>query len=667
MTGYEVADLAASVMANFLTALTVFLALACGEPARLERGDSAASVLTAERNRTAAKALDFGDRRAFEDAERGLIAAADPAKVAYPDIGGAGRHLSDWAFLEGEAPPTVHPSLWRQAQLNNRAGLYRVVPGIHQLRGFDLANMTLIDGESGWIVVDPLTTIATARDAIAFARKHLGDRPVSAVLYTHSHGDHFGGASGVLDTEDAVARGVPIVAPAGFMEAALKENLMAGPAMLRRAMLVYGRSIEIGPEGNVGIGLGKALAMGAVSMMPPTRTVERTGERFEIDGVSFEFQLANGSEAPSEFTFYLPRHKAFCGAEVVSMNMHNVYTLRGARVRDALAWSDYIDEALRRFSGAEVYFGSHHWPVWGRSEVVDFLEGQRDLYKYIHDQTIRLANQGMTPREIAEAIVLPPALAGRFDLRGYYGSVRQNVKAVYDFYFGWYDGNPANLDPLPPEQAAHRWVELAGGRDAMLAHAQEAYDAGEYRWAAEVLDRLVFSAPDAPAPRTLLASTYRQLAYVSESTQWRNSYLAAAQELEQGPPEISSDVLRSQRGVLITTPVDAFFQAMAVAVHGERAAESDVALGVVFTDLGERYRLAVRNGVLHHRPWAEGENVDATLEITRKIFLDLLVGDVGLTDMLTSDDIALTGSRIDTLRFLSLFSLPAGAFPIVTP
>lgn len=643
------------------------LALACGEPAPLERGESAASAATAERNRAAAAALDFGDRRAFEDAERGLVAAADPAEVTYPNMGDAKRRLSDWSFLEGDAPPTVHPSLWRQAQLNNRAGLYRVVPGIHQLRGFDLANMTLIDGESGWIVVDPLTSVPTARDALAFARRHLGDRPVSAVLYTHSHADHFGGVLGVLDAEDAAARGVPIVAPAGFLEAATKENLMAGPAMFRRATLVYGRGIEIGPEGNVGIGLGKALAMGEASLLPPTRTVERTGERFEIDGVPFEFQLANGSEAPSEFTFYLPRQKAFCGAEVVSMNMHNVYTLRGARVRDALGWSDYIDEALRRFPEAEVYFGSHHWPVWGRGAVASFLEGQRDLYKYIHDQTIRLANQGLTPREIAEVLVLPPALAGRFDLRGYYGSVRHNVKAVYDFYFGWYDGNPANLDPLPPEQAGRRWVELAGGPEAMLAHAREAFDAGEYRWAAEVLDRLVFADPDASAPRVLLAATYRQLGYASESTQWRNSYLVAARELEQGPPDTPPDLLRSQRGVMLNTPVDAFFEAMAVALDGERAAESDVVLGVVFADLGERYRLEVRNGVLHHRPWADGEEADATLEITRQMFVDLITRAVGVRETLTSDDIALSGSRIDALRFFRLFSLPTRAFPIVTP
>ena len=642
--------------------------VSCGlEPVPLAPSGTDATATTALRNQRVAEGLDLGDRSAFEDAERGLVAAADPAEVAYPNGADPARRLSEFAFLEGEAPDTVNPSLWRQAQLNNRAGLYEVVPGIHQLRGFDLANMTLIDGEEGWIVVDPLTAEATARDALAFARRHLGDRPVTAVVFTHSHADHFGGVLGVVSAEEAAARGVPIVAPVGFIDAATRENLLAGPAMLRRVGFVYGRSVEPGPEGNVGIGLGKALAVGASGVLPPTLEVDETGETLVLDGVPFVFQLALASEAPAEFMFYLPQQRAFCGAEVVSMNMHNLYTLRGAKVRDALAWSGYIDEAIRLFPDAEVYFGSHHWPVWGHEAVVDFLKGQRDLYKYIHDQTLRLANQGLTPREIAEEIELPESLARRFDLRGYYGSLKHNAKAVYQFYFGWYDGNPAHLDPLPPEEAARRYVALAGGPAPLLAAAQEAHDAGEYRWAAELLDHLVFADPANREARRLLAASSRQLAYVAESTQWRNSYLVAAHELETGPPDGGRELARNQRGVLMNTPLEAFFEAMAVNLDGPRAAESELTINVVFTDLGESFVLDVENGVLHHRRAPPSPDANATLEITHGLFVDLILRNVGVRETLFSDELSLGGSRLDAVRFFRLFSPASGDFPIVTP
>jgi alkyl sulfatase BDS1-like metallo-beta-lactamase superfamily hydrolase len=642
--------------------------VSCGqETVRLEPTGTDATTFTAERNRRVASSLDLADRRAFADAERGLVAAADPQEVSYPNGDDPARTLAEFAFLEGEAPDTVNPSLWRQARLNNRAGLYEVAPGIHQLRGFDLANMTLIDGQKGWIVVDPLTTEATARDALAFARRHLGDKAVTAVIFTHSHADHFGGVLGVLSAEEAAERGVPIVAPVGFLDAATRENLMAGPAMIRRVGFVYGRSLGLGPQGNVGIGLGKALGVGKAGVLPPTREVTATGETLTLDGVPFVFQLALGSEAPAEFTFYLPQQHAFCGAEVVSMNMHNVYTLRGAKVRDALAWSDYIDEAIGLFPEAEVYFGSHHWPVWGREGIVDFLKGQRDLYKYIHDQTLRLANQGLTPREIAEELELPEALTRRFDLRGYYGSVRHNAKAVYQFYFGWYDGNPAHLDPLPPEEAARRYVALAGGASALLASAQQSYDAGDYRWVAELLNHLVFAEPGHTEARQLLAASYRQLGYAAESTQWRNSYLVAAHELETGPPRGAGALARNQRAVLMNTPVEAFFDAMAVNLDGPKAAEAELALNVVFSDLGESFVLDVENGVLHHRRGGPSPDADATLEITHGLFVDLIIRNVGVRETLFSDELSLSGSRLDAVRFFRLFSPAEGSFAIVTP
>ncbi len=646
--------------------LALLLLTACDGPAP-PPSHSEASATTASRNRAVAAQLELADPVSFERMKRGLVAAPDPADVHYPVLGGTSRTLADFAFLEGEAPDTVHPSLWRQARLNNHAGLYRVTEGIYQLRGFDLANMTLIESDHGWIVVDPLTTSETSRDALAFARKHLGDKPVTAILYTHSHADHFGGVLGVISPEEARARNIPIVAPQGFIEASTKENMVAGPAMLRRVGFVYGHRLEPGPTGHVGIGLGKYLGSGVAGILSPTQTIEQTGESVVIDGVRFVFQMALGSEAPSEFMFYLPDHRAFCGAEVVSMTMHNVYTLRGAKVRDAQAWGGFIDEALDLFPEAEVYFGSHHWPVWGEEEVRGYLAGQRDLYRYLHDQTLRMANQGMTPQEIAEAMVLPESLTERFDLRGYYGSIKHNVKAVYAFYFGWYDGNPAHIDPLPRSAAASRYVDIAGGPAEMLARGQESYDAGEYRWAAEILNHLVFADEDNRAARRLLAETYRQLAYQSESTQWRNSYLIAAVELEEGVVEGPGLADRASETILANTPLENFFDTLAVSLDGLAAADSERSINVTFTDVGQSFVLEITNGVLHHRERPPSPDADATLELTHALFLRMLSGDASPREILTSDEISLDGSVIDTVRFFSLIRPASGNFPVVTP
>ncbi len=649
----------------FVAATTLALAACGAQPPAAPVGE--ASGTTAERNADVAAFLDLDDPVSFERAERGLVAAAPPGEVVYPNLSGEERRLADWAFLEGDAPATVNPSLWRQARLNNRAGLYEVTEGVYQLRGFDLANMSLIEGETGWIVVDPLTTEETARDALAFARTHLGDKPVTAILYTHSHADHFGGVLGVATPEEVAEREIPVIAPAGFLEASISENLVAGPAMLRRVVFVYGHGLDPSPTGNVGIGLGKALAAGVAGILPPNRTVTETGETLVIDGVTFEFQMALGSEAPSEFMFYLPEKKAFCGAEVVSQTMHNVYTLRGAKVRDALAWGDYIDEAMQLFPDADVYFGSHHWPVWGRAEVAAHLAGQRDLYRYIHDQTIRLANQGMTPQEIAETIELPDSLAKRFDLRGYYGSVKHNVKAVYTFYFGWYDGNPAHLDPLPRSAAAERYVELAGGATALLDRARQSHDAGEYRWAAEILNHLVFAEPGNRQATTLLAQTYRQLGFQAESTQWRNSYLVAAQELEQGFAEGPGLAERASPAMLASTPLENFLDVLTVSLDGPAAAEQDLTIGIRFTDIGRAFTLEISNGVLHHREQEPPAAADATLEITHVLFLRLLMGRASAVEVLRSDEVGLEGSTLDAIRFFRLLSPASGNFPIVTP
>ncbi|MGH8454851.1 MAG: alkyl/aryl-sulfatase, partial [Nevskiales bacterium] len=471
-------------IAIFLLASVLSIALsACGKPAydadADEQGHTAATAATKEVNAKVLEELDFSDRQDFEDAKRGLIASDPDLKIAGPEETPV-WDMPSYAFIKGEAPDSVNPSLWRQAQLNNIHGLFKVGDGIYQLRGYDVSNMSIIEGATGWIIVDPLTAQETAARAIAFARQHLGNKPIVAVIFTHSHVDHFGGVLSVIGAEQAKQQKVRVIVPTGFMEEATSENVLAGVTMLRRSMFMYGKRLAHTPRGHVDTGLGKGPAYGSFGILAPTELIDHTPQELTIDGLRFVFQNTPASEAPAEMTFYLPARKAFCGAEVVSHNLHNLYTLRGAKVRDALKWSSYIDEAIRLFGDVEVYFGSHQWPVWGNERVLAFLESQRDTYKFIHDQTLHLALQGYTSREIAEQIELPPVLRKTFSSRGYYGTVRHNAKAVYQFYFGWYDANPANLNPLPPEDAGKKYVEFMGGADAVLEKAQASFDQGEY-------------------------------------------------------------------------------------------------------------------------------------------------------------------------------------------
>jgi len=545
-------------------------------------------------------------------------------------------------------------------------GLFKVTEGVYQLRGYDLSNMTLIEGKSGWIVVDPLTARETAAAAFAFARRHLEQRPVVAMIFTHSHIDHFGGVLGVLAGEGVLAENIRIIAPQGFMEEATSENVIAGTAMSRRAMFMYGKQLPRTERGHVDSGLGISPAFGSFGLLQPTEIIDRTPQALDIDGIQFVFQNAPHSEAPAELTFYLPHVKAFNGAEVTSHNLHNLYTLRGAKVRDALLWSHYIDESIELFGEAEVYLASHHWPIWGNQSIIDFLEIQRDTYKYIHDQTVRLFNEGLTPGEIAELIELPASLQTEFHNRSYYGTLRHNARAVYQNYLGWYDGNPAHLDPVPPVEAGRRYVALAGGAAALLDKARAAYDQAEYRWAAELLNHLVFAEPDDTAAKALLAACYDQLGYQAESGPWRDVYLSAAFELRHGPPEQGLNVAL-MKDVLRQTPVRRFFDSMAVRLNGPKAEGVELSVNFVFTDLGESYLLDVGNAVLHHRPSDPAAPADATLKLTHEVFLSMLTGQAGLKDLLLSDDIELEGSTLDLLQFFSLLDKPDGRFDIVTP
>ncbi|MEM8497784.1 MAG: alkyl sulfatase dimerization domain-containing protein [Pseudomonadota bacterium] len=636
-----------------------------------DAGNSAPTQHTIEKNKAVLDALPFSDTRDFEEAERGLIAKATNLVVKHKSTGDTLWDIPAYDFIKGEAPDSVNPSLWRQAKLNGTPGLYKVKQGIWQLRNFDLATLSVIEGERGWILVDPSTTIETGAASLAFLKKHLfDDKPVSAILYTHSHADHFGGVRAYVD--EGHDEKLQVVAPEGFMEEAASENILLGPAMTRRAGYQYGLALKPGVYGNIDLGLGKSLPFGTTSVIEPNTIIRETGEEHLIDGVRFIFQIASGTEAPSEFTFYLPEHNAFCGAEVISRTMHNIYTLRGAKVRDALLWSKVIDSILQDYGHSDVIFNSHHWPVWGTERITEYLESQRDTYKFIHDQTIHMVLAGMTPKEISHSIKLPENLANKFYSRGYYGTLQHNAKAVYQRYVGWYDGNPANLHPIPPAKSGARYIELMGGIETVIEKAQTYYDNGEYEWVAELLNHAVFSQPDHTAAKELLAKAYDQLGYQAESGPWRSEYLTAAHELRHGitaPPTRTIDAL----GVISMAPTDTFLETIAVNIDAEKADGKELTLNFVFTDTKERFLITLRNSVMHHylKPYKqEGNpnNATVTVSLTKEMFLNMIVGAVDMQAILFGDELSIDGSKLDLLSFFASLSQSGNNnFPIVTP
>lgn len=635
------------------------------DPQADSHGFTPASEHTRKANKAVSDSLPLDNQDDFDQARKGLIAQLDTLIVK----DNQGRTLWDqnaYQFIHGEAPATANPSLWRQEKLNNIHGLFELVPGIYQLRGFDLANLTLIEGKSGWIIVDPLTTADTSRAAMQFAAQHLDEKPVSAIIFSHSHIDHFGGVEGVMD--NLVSEDIPIIAPTGFMEEAVSENILAGLGMERRAQFMYGRNLPVSARAHIGTGLGKEPARGGkISIARPNVIIDNTGQNMTIDGVDFVFQNAPGSEAPAELTFYLPQFKAFCGGEIVNRNMHNLYTLRGAKVRDSLAWSRYIDEMLHLFADkSDVYFGTHQWPIWGQDNIKSFIKGQRDTYKFIHDQTLRMANRGKTPREISEELTLPDALANNFSNRGYYGTLSHNIKAVYQMYFGWYDANPANLNPLPPAQQAERYVTAMGGSAKVLALSQTAFDNGDYRWAAELLNHAVFAdAGDQPA-KELLAKTYDQLGYQSESAPWRDAYLSAAYELRHGVPTAKHNVLKDAEGLFREVPSELFFAAMATQLNSEKADGKHYIINILMTDSDKSFVLEVDNSVMNYRLSEPNPHADASIRITRELFLKSALGDASITDLM-GEGFSIEGSKLSLIGFFSLFDKPVKGFNIVTP
>ncbi|WP_210746867.1 alkyl/aryl-sulfatase [Nocardia speluncae] len=603
--------------------------------------------------------VDFDDTTDFENAARGFIAELDPPVVKAAD-GSVVWDTGAYGFLAGDCPSTANPSLWRQAQLCNKQGLFEVTEGIYQVRNLDLSNMTFVEGRAGIIVIDPLISAETAAAGLALYRAHRGDRPVTGMIYTHSHVDHFGGARGVVPEGHPP---IPILAPEGFLEHAVSENVYAGNAMNRRAIFMYGAVLDKAPDGQIGTGLGMTTSTGTVTLLPPTVDITHTGQEEEIDGVRIVFQLTPGTEAPAEMNFLFPDRRALCMAENATHNMHNVLTLRGAVVRDSRVWARYLDEAIARFGDkADIAFASHHWPTWGRENWTAWLAGQRDMYAYMHDQTLRLTNQGFTGPEIAEQFEFPPGLDNLWANRGYYGSTSHNVKAIYQRYMGWFDGNPAHLWEHPPAGLAQRYVADYGGIDAIVAKGRQYAADGDLRFAATLLQHAVFAEPEHDGAKQELANVYRRLGHGAENGPWRNFFLVGAEELRTGPSPMATSTAGPE--MLTALTLNMIVDSLAVRIDGPRAAAADFIMDWELTDEHRVHRLTLSNGALTHRtPTAETPALgpaDLTLTLTKAQLLTAVSGG-------GFEGVTMKGDERLLQTFIGLLDTPDPRFPIVTP
>ncbi|MGO9116653.1 MAG: alkyl/aryl-sulfatase [Desulfomonilaceae bacterium] len=626
-----------------------------------------ATEITKHCNATVMGELPFGDKQDFEDAKQGFIGPLANGGVIKNAKGEPVWDLTRYSFIKEDAPTpdTVHPGLWRQSQLVVQGGLYKVVDGLYQVRTADISNITIFEGKDGIIVADPLISAETAKTAMELYYQHRPQKPVLAVIYSHSHTDHYGGVLGVVSEDDVKAGKVMIVAPVGFLEAAVAETMLAGNAMYRRATYMYGNLLPCGPKGQVGSGLGVTLSTGTVNLVPPTHLITNTGQKMNIGGLDFEFLLAPDTEAPAEMHWFIEQFKAVTAAENCCHTMHNTYTLRGAKTRDPLAWSKYLNETIDRWGAkSEIMYGMHHWPVWGNSRVIEVLSKGRDGYRFINDQTLRLANHGHTPVEIAEMIKFPKELEQHWAMRGYYGTLNHNVKATYVKYLGWFDGNPANLHNLPPVEASKRYVEYMGGADATLNRAQEAFEKGDYRWVAEVVNHVVFADPGNQAARKLQADTLEQLGYQAESGPWRNFYLTGAKELRDGVKKVP---VATRVDSLTAMSLDLLFDYLAVKLNGPKAEGKKISLNLNFTDTNEKCILALENGVLNHSADKQSENADATVTTSRKALNRMLLSQAGLEQQISLGETKIQGKKEALGELLTLMDRFDPWFNIVTP
>ena len=601
-----------------------------------------ATTHTIEVNQSAGVLISFDDLSDFERAQKGLIATHETGRIELD-----GRAVWDTAshdFLrQGKpAPETVHPGLWRQGKLNAVHGLFEVAEGVWQARGYDISNITFMETPNGWLIIDPLTTSSTAEACLNLANETLGERPVHSIIYTHSHLDHFGGILGVTSQEEVDAGNVRIIAPDGFLEEVVRENILAGPMMARRAHYQFGPLLPTGPHGQVDIGLGQSLPLGASHLIPPTETVYETGTELEIDGLRVIFQNTPDAEAPSDMNFFFPDRNLLCMAEPCTHTMHNLYPIRGAQTRDALAWSKYIHEALLLWGEhTDIMFATHHWPRFGKQDVQDFLCLQRDVYRWQHDQTMRLANMGYVPTEIAETLKLPEEFLQESHVQGYYGTVSHNSKAVYTKYLGWYDGNPANLNPLPPVESGKKYVEYMGGTSELIKKATKAFEEGDYRWVVQVMNHAVFADPTNSDVRNLQADAFEQLGYQSESGTWRNAYLTAARELRYGSLRIPASMGRQ---IAHAITIEQLFDMIGVRFNPEKFNYGPVRINWHFEDLEEDHVLGIQRSTIYHDPHITDDAGDAGITTTRKTIALILGGQKTLEEAFEAKEIAIQGN-----------------------
>jgi len=637
-------------------------------PVLAQEGAKDATAQTKSANDALYGQLPFTDKTDFMNAHKGFIAPL-PSELIKGKQGNVVWDPQQYAFIkEGEkAPDTVNPSLWRQSQLINIGGLFQVTDGVYQIRNLDLSNMTIMEGKEGITVIDPLVSAETAKVGMDLYYKNRGKRPVVAVIYTHSHVDHYGGVRGVIDEADVKSGKVKVYAPAGFMKEAVSENIMAGNAMSRRASYMYGNLLKPDAKGQVGAGLGTTTSAGTVTLIEPTNYITHTGQKEVIDGLTYDFMMAPGSEAPSEMLWYVEEKGMIEAAEDVTHTLHNTYSLRGAKIRDPLAWSKYINDVIGRWGGkANIIIAQHHWPTWGNENVVKLMKSQRDMYRYINDQTLRMANQGLTRDEIAANFKLPSGLEKSWASRGYYGSVSHDVKATYVFYLGWFNGNPATLNELPPVDAAKKYVDYMGGADAIIQKAKTDYAQGNYRWVAQVTNNIVFADPSNKEARNLEADALEQMGYQAESGPWRNFYLTGAQELRNGVVKGATPNTASPDTVKAMSP-EMFFDYLAVHINGEKAANAQAVFNIDLGADGGKYKLELENGVLNHSADTQASNADASITLNRATLNKIILKEESLKQAEEKGDVQISGNHAKLDEFLGYLDSFDFWFNMVTP